>query len=81
MSCGTPVIASNIVNASLKGKHNETILVVDQVADMITCIQSVLENDEQCETLSKNGRKFIEENFQWEQANKILLDILEPEIT
>ena len=74
-----PVVATNVGGIPELMKNNETGFLVE-IGDATGWIEklSLLINDEQKrERMGKKGRKFVEENFNWNKIAKEFLDILE----
>ena len=73
-----PVVATNVGGIPELMKNNETGFLVE-IGDSDGWIEklSLLINDEQKrETMGQKGRKFVEENFNWNKIAKEFLDIL-----
>ena len=76
MSMQVPCVASSITNSSLKATENKHVLIANNEYDFVDKIFQLL-NDEQLQNLFKiNARTFVEENYSWDKANRILEDIL-----
>ena len=73
-----PVVATNVGGIPELMKNNETGFLVE-IGDSDGWIEklSLLINDEpKRKTIGENGRKFVEENFNWNKIAKEFLDIL-----
>lgn len=74
MSSGTPVIASKsggVVDTIINGKTGYLIKPND-VNELVSKIEYLLENDQLCIQMSQNARKHVEENFTWDiTTNKL----------
>ena len=74
-----PVVATNVGGIPELMKNNETGFLVEK-GDAYGWIEklSLLINDsEKRKTMGEDGRKFVEENFNWEKIAREFLDILE----
>jgi glycosyltransferase involved in cell wall biosynthesis len=68
MASGTPVIVSKAAGAADVLKHEDSALLVDpgrpeQIAD---CLRRLCEDPSRYAMLSRNGRRFVEENVSWD---------------
>ena len=77
MAAGIPVIASNFPNIlEIVEKTNCGILVNPaDPQEVATAILSLLKNPEVAEAMGDNGRKAVEERYNWENMEKELLQI------
>jgi polysaccharide biosynthesis protein PslH len=66
MASGVPVVTSDLGNA-IQAKENLEIIIAKTSADFAGKIKELLENKKQYENISKNGRKLIEEKFNWKK--------------
>jgi len=74
-----PVVATNVGGIPELMKNNETGFLIER-GDADGWIEklSLLVNDkEKRKTMGENGRKFVEENFNWNKIAREFLDILE----
>jgi sugar transferase (PEP-CTERM/EpsH1 system associated) len=76
MSMQVPCVASSITNASLKATENKQVLIANNEYEFVEKIIQLL-NDEHLQNSFKiNARTFVEENYSWDKANRILEDVL-----
>jgi len=66
MASGVPVVTTGLGNA-IEGKVDSEIVVAKDVQDFVAKIKKLLEDREFYETISVNGRKLIEEKFNWQK--------------
>jgi polysaccharide biosynthesis protein PslH len=71
MASGVPVITTSLGNA-IGAKENSEIIVAEDTQDFVTKIKELLENREFYKTISENGRKLVEERFNWKKIGRDL---------
>jgi glycosyltransferase involved in cell wall biosynthesis len=79
MASGTPVIVSKAAGASDVLKHEDNALLVDpgkpeQIAD---CLRRLCEDPSRYAMLSRNGRRFVEENISWDAYGRRMEELFE----
>ena len=74
-----PVVATNVGGIPELMKNNETGFLVERgdVNGWIEKLSLLINNKEKRKTMGENGRKFVEENFNWNKIAREFLDILE----
>lgn len=77
MASGVPVITTELGNGGILAKNGEGIIVSESETETVNNIRNLLEDEEMYSNLSKNGRKFIEENYSWEIIVKKLEKVYE----
>ncbi len=65
MALGTPVVATTRGATGLDVRHGEDILVADTPEDFAAAVLRVLKDPQLRETLSRNGRRTVEEKYDW----------------
>lgn len=65
MASGTPVITTALGNEGIEAKNGEEIIICENPEDFANETLKILKDDYLYEKISRNGRKFIEENFDW----------------
>lgn len=71
MASGVPVITTPLGNA-INAKENSEIVIAEDCDEFVQKIQELFADQNFYETISRNGRKLIEEKFNW---NKIAQDL------
>jgi len=66
MASGVPVITTELGNA-MEAKEGSEIVVAKSAQDFVFKIKKLLEDKEFYESISRNGRKLIENKFNWEK--------------
>jgi glycosyltransferase involved in cell wall biosynthesis len=66
MASGVPVVTTDLGNA-IGGGNDSEIVVAKDAEDFVAKIKKLLEDREFYETISINGRKLIEEKFNWQK--------------
>lgn len=74
MSSGIPVITTDIGIDGINAAQNIHYLLANSIEDMVRAIDILITNTSMQNKLSCNARKFIEENFNWNQNIKRYLD-------
>lgn len=74
-----PVVATNVGGIPELMKNNETGFLVEKgdADGWIEKLSFLINDKEKRKTMGNNGRKFVEENFNWNKIAKEFLDILE----
>lgn len=72
MALGTPVVATTHASIGLDVQDNREMLIGSSTEDYANKVINALENASLRQTLSVNGRKFIEEKHDWEVIGKQL---------
>lgn len=65
MASGTPVITTVLGNEGINAKDSEEIIICEKPEEFASKALLLLSDDYLYEKLSRNARKFIEENFDW----------------
>jgi glycosyltransferase involved in cell wall biosynthesis len=66
MASGVPVVTTDLGNA-IGGEEDSEIVVAKDAQDFVIKIKKLLEDREFYEKISINGRKLIEEKFNWQK--------------
>ncbi len=73
MSMGLPCVTSTLANESLDAKPEKDVLIADTPEDVASQIFRLMEENTLAESLSRNGKQFVRNQFSWQvQAAKIL---------
>jgi glycosyltransferase involved in cell wall biosynthesis len=77
MACGTPVIVSRGSGASeiLTDRVNALLVSPGKPEEIANSLEEIVNNKELRESLSMNGRKFVEENVSWKLYGEKMLQI------
>ena len=76
MSLGIPCITSNLCNKSLGGTHMKNIIIGNNSEQYISQILNILGKPKLMIEIGKNGSKYVNTKFSWENSNKTLTRIL-----
>lgn len=79
MASGTPVVASKIAVEGLSIKHGTHVLTSNSAHELAELTVKVIQDKELWHKLSVNGKKFVSENFDWQEISK-KLDMIYKEI-
>ena len=73
-----PVVATNVGGIPELMKNNETGFLVerDDADGWIEKLSLLINDREKRKTMGEDGRKFVEENFNWEKIAREFLDIV-----
>jgi glycosyltransferase involved in cell wall biosynthesis len=77
MALGTINIVSSLAAKPIGAEHGKHFLVCDDPKEMANVIKNIYENPKNFETLKKNAREFIMNNFTWNIYEKKLMEIIE----
>jgi glycosyltransferase involved in cell wall biosynthesis len=77
MALGTINIVSSLAAKPIGAEHGKHFLVCDDPKEMANVINNIYENPKNFETLKKNAREFIMNNFTWNIYEKKLMEIIE----
>ncbi len=77
MALGTINIVSSLAAKPIGAEHGKHFLVCDDPKEMANVINNIYENPKNFETLKKNAREFIMNNFTWSIYEKKLMEIIE----
>ncbi len=72
MASGTPVITTPLGNEGINARDGSEILIAEKPAELARKTVSLLGDNYLYEKISRNGRKFIEENYDWEKISERL---------
>lgn len=75
MAVGTPVITSSLGNEGIRAGENSEILIAEKPEDYARVSNQILNDNYLYEKITRNGRIFIEENFDWIKIAKKLEDV------
>ena len=76
LACGTPVVTSSAGNHGIGAVSGEHLYVADDPVDFADKTVALLRGERWSE-FSRNGRRFVEDNFTWEKSVMKLEQILE----
>lgn len=67
MACGLPVVVSRSAGASEVLADKESALLVNpkRPAEIADAVKELIDNQNLCQNLSQNGRRFVEKNISW----------------
>lgn len=79
MSAGLPVIASNFPLWEDIVRENECGICVDplNIEEIAKAIESILNNPEKAVEMGRNGRKAVENRYNWEKESERLIELYE----
>lgn len=63
MANGKPVISTSIGAEGIQYTKDQNILIADSTEEFIRCISSCIENRDFCETIGRNARELIKEQY------------------
>lgn len=80
LATGTPVVTTSAGNQGVGGESGCHLYVADSPLEISDHVVSLLSGD-RGDVLSKNGRKFVQDNFQWTKSAEKLESILNELVT
>ncbi len=69
MASGTPVITSSLGNEGIQARNNSEILISEKPDEYASSVLALIEDKYFYEKVARNGRNFIEENFDWQKIS------------
>ena len=66
MACSTPVVASQLAVEGLAVKNGQHVLISNQAQELAALTIKVLSNPHLWQKLSKNGKKFVNQHYDWQ---------------
>ncbi len=72
LAAGTPVVATATAVEGLGVKHNQQVMVSNQAEEMAAYAIKLINSPADRKRLAKNGRKFVQQNFDWMLISKKL---------
>jgi glycosyltransferase involved in cell wall biosynthesis len=65
LASGLPVITTSVGCEGLSVEHGRDVLVADEPAEFAEAMERLLVDDALCRLLSSNGRRTVEEHYDW----------------
>ena len=75
MACSRPLVLTENNHIQSWVKDNVGLVCKFDERELSDCIQTLLDNEELCESFGKVGRKLIEERYDWNRVSKQIEDI------
>jgi polysaccharide biosynthesis protein PslH len=69
MATGTPVVTSRLGNEGIEARNNLELLICEKPEEYVDCVLKLTSDDYLFEKIARNGRKFVEENYDWKQIS------------
>lgn len=77
MACGTPVVATSKAVSALQAVPGQDVLVADEPGELASQILRLLEDPALQQTIGENGRRYIQQNHNWDTIARKLVAIYE----
>jgi polysaccharide biosynthesis protein PslH len=77
MALGTPVVATSKGAEGLGAVSGEHLLIADSPEDFACRVMQLLKNPNLHDHISKNGKRFVKEKYNWETAMPHFLQLVE----
>lgn len=79
MSCGIPVVATNMDYAKTINEECQYGILVDpnNMSEIVKAISTVFSDEELARRLGENGKRVVKERFNWNEEKKLLMSIYE----
>jgi polysaccharide biosynthesis protein PslH len=74
-SVGTPVVSTSIASQALRVQNGEDLLIADNPMEFARSVSTLLSSIKLQQKLSVNGRRYVEQNHDWEIIGQQLEDI------
>ncbi len=76
MAMGLPCITTTLANNALMAIPEKQILIADNAEGFARQVTRLLASKELFDSIAKEGRAFVQENYQWEKANERLVELI-----
>jgi glycosyltransferase involved in cell wall biosynthesis len=76
MAVGIPCITTSLANKALLAEPNSEILIADSSLEFAEQIKLLLSNVQLRENIAINGKIFVQKNYNWENINSVLSNII-----
>ncbi len=77
MACGTPVVATSKAVSALQAVPGQDVLVADEPGELASQILRLLEDPALQHTIGENGRRYVQQQHNWDTIAKKLIAIYE----
>lgn len=77
MALGVPCVTTPLANNAIHATPGDEIIVADKPEEIYRSVVKLLKDQLQRESLAKNAKEFIENNYSWEKTTSILIDRIE----
>ncbi len=72
MASGTPIVATSTAVEGLRVEHNKHVMISNTAEEMTAMIVELLENEAKRKTLAKNGKEFVQSQYDWKLISQKL---------
>ena len=76
MAIGVPCITTTLANNALGATENKEILIANEAQGFRDKIMDLLNDHEMSATISKNAKRFVEENYDWKPVTRKLIELI-----
>ncbi len=76
MAIGIPCITTTLANNALQAKPDHEILIANDSGEFAHQIQKLLKNELLRKNIARNAKVFIEENYNWDNVSKELIQLI-----
>jgi glycosyltransferase involved in cell wall biosynthesis len=76
MSCGVPIVTTNIGFGDLKAVAGKDLFVEDSAKDFVKRVIYMIKSIKQNKVIGKNGQKYVRRYHNWKILNEIFMDFL-----
>lgn len=76
MAVGIPCITTSLANKALLAEPNSEVLIADSSSEFAEQIKLLLSNVQLRESIAINGKNFVQKNYNWENINSVLSNII-----
>ena len=80
MALGVPCITTSLANNAINAKHNESIIVANDEAEIVSACEELLSDDKKRKDIAENARSFIHTNYNWDKSTQLLKDLINKSI-
>lgn len=80
MAMGKAVVSTSVGVEGLPVVHNEHVAIADTPETFASTIVELLGNSGEARRLGQSARRFVEQNFSWNRAGEVFLDICQKSV-
>ena len=74
MALGIPCITTPLAGNAIHGKHEEHLLIAQDMDEFKRAIERLINDHELYKTISANASFFVKQQYSWSHANRIILE-------
>lgn len=76
MAIGVPCVTTTLANNALGAQENKEILIANDAESFRDRIMELIEDQEKSEYITKNSKRFVEDNYDWKPVTRKLIELI-----